>query len=189
MQKSCCKSNTRTCTDCVWEDFSKQLKNFINKRVSSEQDAEDLLHEVFIKIHNNIHTVLDDNKIYAWIYRIARNSITDYYRRNRNTYAITELTEDIESTTDEDLSANTEIALYLKDLVNHLPEIYRQAILSTEFQNMTQKELSEKLGLSISTVKSRVQRARKMLKDMVLTCCEIEIDRRGNIIDYKRNNN
>ncbi|MDA8226295.1 MAG: sigma factor-like helix-turn-helix DNA-binding protein [Desulfitobacterium hafniense] len=73
-------------------------------------------------------------------------------------------------------------------MVDSLPETYKQAILLTEFQNMTQKELSEKLGISISGAKSRVQRGRKMLKEMLLGCCQLEVDRRGNIIDYQHKN-
>jgi len=177
-----------TCINCVWEEFSVPLKRFIKKRVAHEQDADDIFQEIYLKIHKNIGSVMNEDKLHAWIYRVARNTITDYYRRNHCKFEITDLTEDLESSTDEELSANTEIASCLKVMVDSLPETYKQAILLTEFQNITQKELSEKLGISISGGKSRVQRARKMLKEMLLGCCQLEIDRRGNIIDYKHKN-
>jgi len=173
------------CTKCIWEEFRIPLKRYIKKRVANEQDVEDIFQEIFLKIHSNIESLMNDNKIHAWIYRITRNTITDYYRKNHNIYEITELPEDLQSDTDEELSENIEIASCLKVMVDSLPEKYKQAILQTEFQNMTQKELSDKLGISISGAKSRVQRARKMLKEMLLGCCELEIDRRGNIIGYK----
>lgn len=174
-----------TCINCIWEEFSVPLKKFIKKRVTNEQDADDIFQEISLKIHKNIGSVINDNKIHTWIYRVARNTITDYYRRNLNNFVFTDLTEDLESSTDEELSANAEIASCLKVMVDCLPEAYKQAILLTEFQNMTQKELSEKVGISISGAKSRVQRARKMLKEMLLGCCQLEIDSRGNIIDYR----
>ncbi|HBV87092.1 MAG TPA: RNA polymerase sigma factor SigZ [Desulfosporosinus sp.] len=177
-----------TCINCVWEEFSVPLKRFIKKRVANEQDADDIFQEIYLKIHKNIGSVMNEDKLHAWIYRVARNTITDYYRRNQYKFEITDLTEDLESSTDEEISANNEIASCLKVMVDSLPETYKQAILLTEFQNMTQKELSEKLGISISGGKSRVQRARKMLKEMLLGCCQLEIDRRGNIIDYKHKN-
>ena len=177
-----------TCTDCIWEEFSVPLKGFIKKRVTNEQDADDILQEIFIKIHNNIGNLMNENKINAWIYRITRNTITDYYRRNHNNFEITELPEDLERSIDDDLSANTEIASCLKGMIDSMPENYKQAIVLTEFQNMTQKELSEKMGISISGAKSRVQRARRMLKEMLLGCCHFEFDRFGNIIDYKQKN-
>jgi len=176
------------CIKCIWEEFRIPLKRYIKKRVSNEQDVEDIMQEVFLKIHINAENLMNDNKIHAWIYRITHNTITDYYRKNHNIYKIAELPEDIPSSSDEDLSENTEIASCLKVMVDSLPEKYKQAILQTEFQNMTQKELSDNLGISISGAKSRVQRARKMLKEMLLGCCELEMDRRGNIISYKHKN-
>jgi len=134
-------------------------------------------------------SLMQDNKIHVWIYRITRNTITDYYRNSSKKLEVTGLPENLESGTDEELSANTEIAACLKVMIDNLPQNYKQAILLTEFQNMTQKELSDKLGISISGAKSRVQRARKMLKEMLLGCCHLETDRRGNIIEYKHKKN
>ena len=175
-------------TNCIWEEFSIPLKRFIIKRVANVQDADDILQDIFIKIYNNIGSLSDDNKIHSWIYSIARNTIYDYYRRKYKYYKITKLPEEIEDNSYEELSVNTEIASCLKAIIEKLPEIYKEAILLTEFQNMTQKELSEKLCIFLSGAKSRVQRARKRLKEILLDCCHLEIDRRENIIDYKRNN-
>ncbi|OPX87329.1 MAG: RNA polymerase sigma factor SigZ [Pelotomaculum sp. PtaB.Bin104] len=69
------------CTDRIWEEFRTPLKNFIKKRIPNELDTDDVLQEVFVKIHNNIGSLTDDNKIHAWIYRITRNTIADYYRK------------------------------------------------------------------------------------------------------------
>lgn len=173
------------CISCIWEELSVSLKGFIRKRVANEQDADDILQEVFIKIQNNIEGLMNDNKIHAWIYRITRNTITDHYRKTHNNIYISNISEELLNTEEEELTANAEIASCLKAMVDSLPEIYKQAILITEYEDMTQKELSEKLGISISGAKSRVQRARKMLKVMLLGCCQLEMDRRGKIIDYK----
>lgn len=155
------------------------------KRVENEEDADDILQEVFIKIHNNVGGLMDHSKIHVWIYSITRNTIIDHYRKNNKKYEILELPEDIESFTEKESSYNLEIAHCLKNMVNTLPDIYKQAIILTEFKNMTQKELSEKMGISLPGAKSRVQRGRKKLKEMLLDCCCLEMDRRGNIVDYK----
>ena len=70
-------------------------------------------------------------------------------------------------------------------MINSLPEKYKQALILTEFQNLTQKELAERMGLSVSGAKSRVQRARIKLKELLLGCCSLEFDHYGNVIDYE----
>ena len=147
--------------NCVWQEFNEPMKRFIKKRVANEQDAEDILQEVFIKIHNNMMYLENEDKIHGWIYRITRNTIIDFYRRKDKNYVNIELPEELESYREEELSLNAEIASCLKAMVDSLPDIYKEAILLTEFQNMTQRELSERMGISISGAKSRVQRGRK----------------------------
>ena len=134
-----------TCINCIWEEFSIPLKRFIKKRAANEQDIDDIFQEVFIKIHNNIGSLKSDNKINAWIYRVTRNTITDYYRKkNYNNFETTEFSDDLVSNTDEELSANTEIAYCLKVMVESLPETYKQAILLTKFQ--TEKNAAKLLS-------------------------------------------
>lgn len=169
----------------IWEQFNKPLKNFINKRVQKEEDAEDILQEIFIKVHNNIESLKDDKKVYAWIYQITRNVIVDYYRRSEISIEFLELPENLTDNKEYDLSLNGEIANCLKPMIESLPEDYKQAILLTEFENLTQKELSNRMGISVSGAKSRVQRARKKLKGILLECCSLELDNLGNIVNYE----
>lgn len=168
----------------IWAEFSLPLKKFIGKRVSNTQDADDILQDVFIKVHRNFANMKDVARITAWVYTITRNAITDYYRK-KEAFELVDLPADLTDENDEDLSFNSEITACLKTMIDSLPEKYKEAVLLTEFQNLTQKELSERMGLSLSGAKSRVQRGREMLKDMLLGCCQLEFDRVGNIIEYK----
>lgn len=177
-----------TCMNQIWEEFSLPLKKFIRKRVPNDQYVDDILQEVFLKIHNNVDSLLDDNKIHAWIYRITRNAIVDYYR-SKESIALAELPDEMIKVVEEDNSFNSEIASCLKTMIANLPEKYKEAVILTEFHNLTQKKLSEKLGLSLSGAKSRVQRGKGKLKDMLLGCCHIEFDHQGNVIDYKHKSN
>ena len=178
-------SSKNLISSAIWHEFNTSLRGFIRKRVSNEQDMEDILQEVFLKIHNNIEGLKDKNRIHAWVYQITRNVIIDYYRKNNKGIQLTELTEDLASKTEEDdMSANEEIAGCLRAMLDHMPEKYKNAIISTEFQNKTQKELAEQCGLSLSGAKSRVQRGRSILKEMLLDCCSLEFDHCGNVVDY-----
>ena len=168
--------------DTIWYEFGDKLKGFINNRISDEMIAEDILQDVFVKIHSGIGKLKDDTRLQSWIYQITRNTITDHYRSRKFKHQLHEEVPDDSGTPGP--SAMQRIAAGLEGMVQLLPEKYREALLLTEFQGMSQVALAKKLGISISGAKSRVQRARQMLKDMLLECCHFEFDRRGTIIDY-----
>lgn len=172
------------CINEIWEEFSLPLKRFISRRISNPQDVDDVLQNIFIKIDNNADSLMDDTKIYAWIYRITRNAIVDYYRK-KEPIEFVELPDNLANENEEDLSFNGEIAACLRKMIDSLPEKNKKVILLAEFENLTQKEISDQMGLSLSATKSRIQRGRQKLKEMLLGCCQLEFDRMGNIIDYK----
>lgn len=167
----------------MWEEFIDRLGKFIGKYVSDKDDSEDLLQEVLIKIYKNLDNLEQEEKVYPWIYQIARNSIIDYYRRKNKMTSNLEL-EDI-AVYDGEESSNEDIAICIKNMINSLPEKYKQVIILSEYQNLTYKEISQRLGISISGVKSRTLRARKLLKNMLYDCCNLELDRLGNVIDFQ----
>jgi RNA polymerase sigma-70 factor (ECF subfamily) len=70
-------------------------------------------------------------------------------------------------------------------MVERLPAAYREAVLLTEYEGLTQQELAEHADLSLSGAKSRVQRARKHLKEQLLACCEVQLDWAGHLVDYQ----
>ena len=171
-------------TERVWEEFHPKLKQFVLRRIPDEQSGEDILQDVFLKIHTRIDTLRNEEKLQSWIYQIARNAIADYYREHRATLELSEVPALLEEPGDNDDIVN-ELIPSIKAMVDSLPADYREALLLTEYQGLTQRELAEKLGLSLSGAKSRVQRAREKLKTMLLDCCHFEFDRRGKVIDYQ----
>lgn len=171
-------------TNKILEDFKEPLKHFIAKRVENEFDAEDILQEILFKIVSHIGCLKEEDKLQPWIYQIARNTVTDYYRRCKSGTLVS-LSEDIIDEPEEIIDESREIIKCLRSMINNLPEKYRQAIILSEFEGLTQRELAEKLGLSLSGAKSRVQRARKELKGLLTDCCQFEFDRLGNILDYR----
>jgi RNA polymerase sigma-70 factor (ECF subfamily) len=174
-------------TEQVWEAFHVPLHRFIRKRVPDDDTAEDLLQEVFLKIHQHIETLKDVKKLESWIYQITRNTIIDYYRSTipTTTLEVPEVLQLPLELPDDDVV--TELFPAVRSMVKSLPEHDRQALVLTEYQGLSQKEFGKRVGLSLSGAKSRVQRARERLKQMLLECCHFELDRRGRIIDYQPN--
>ena len=175
----------KTTTEDVWETFHAPLKQFIRRRVSDDATAEDLLQDVFLDIHQHIDTLREVKKLESWIYQVTRNAIIDYYRSKKTTTTL-EAPEALhlsEELPDDDII--TELLPSVRAMVMSLPAKDRQALILTEYQGLTQKELAERLGISLSGAKSRVQRAREKLKQQLLACCHFELDRRGHVIDFQ----
>ena len=158
---------------------------FFRKRVRTEEVIEDLLQDVFLRIHTHADTLREEEKLESWIYQIARHRVTDYHRRPKPVVSLEETDQDtlLEELPEEDVRA--ELAPSVAAMVNALPEPYREALYLTEYQGLSQRDLATRLGLSFSGAKSRVQRAREKLKQLLLDCCHFEFDRLGRVIDYQ----
>ncbi len=172
----------------IWYESKNRLKGFIVKRIGNESDAEDVLQNVFIKIHQNISGLKDPDKLYPWVFQTTRNAIVDYYReREPAVESSDEILNEI-SFEPSEKDVEEEVLRWLEPMVGELPEKYRKALLMTDIQGLTQKELSEKLDISLSGAKSRVQRGREKLKEALLECCHLEFNRAGRIVEYKPQN-
>ena len=171
-------------TDEVWQTFSEALRRFILGRVHDVDAADDILQDAFIKIHTNLGKLRDETRLQSWLYQVTRNTILDYFRTRR---PMAELPDELadEAALEPDPETARELGPCVQALMERLPEKYRESLTMTEFDGLTQKEMGERLGLSPSGAKSRVQRARAKMKDLLLDCCTFDIDRRGTIQDYE----
>jgi len=167
--------------ESIWENLASQLRNFIRARVRDHTAAEDILQEVFVKIHHKLPTLRAGERVEAWVWRVTRNAITDHFRRTRPSEPLP-----------AELASDSERELELPDLtpcirrfVGELPPNYRDALVLAEWQGLTQDQMVKQLGLSISGAKSRVQRARIQLKELLHDCRRFELDRRGNVLEIQ----
>ena len=169
----------------IWDEFGNALRGFIFGQVRSETVADDILQEVFVKIINNIDKLKDKTKLRAWLYQITRNTIIDHYRYNKAEVTIPNILEDVADEPEIESQFSAELGPCIKALIERLPDKYKAAVELTEFEGLTQKEMGDRLGLSLAGAKSRVQRAREKLRKLLFECCTFEIDRRGNIMEYQ----
>jgi RNA polymerase sigma-70 factor (ECF subfamily) len=169
--------------ETIQAQFHRPLERFIQHRVPDAETAQDLLQEVYLKIHRHLASLDQQERLQAWIYRIARNVIVDYYRSQK---PVAELDEALAAPEAPDLTEDISERLQksIRRMLAYLPDDYRQALILTEYEGLTQQELAERAGISLSGAKSRVQRARKLLREMLLECCHVQLDRYGTVIDY-----
>jgi RNA polymerase sigma-70 factor (ECF subfamily) len=162
----------------IWNELADKLREFIRRRVSNDAEAEDILQDVFLKLARRAEELPGPAKLQGWVFLITRNAIIDHYRTRKETVAVPETLEaEVEAAPEEAEGLSTS----LRRMIHGLPEPYREAILLTEIEGVSQVELAKRLGISVSGAKSRVQRGRQMLKKMLVDCCQFEFDRRGGI--------
>ena len=165
----------------LWDHLHVRLCRLTCSRITNQEDAEDILQNVFVRIHTNVDTLRDQQKIESWVYQIARNSITDYYRSRKEPLELNDF-----PVVDEypEVNVPESLAPYILEVITSLPEEYRHALIQTEMEGISQKDFALQSGLSISGAKSRVQRGRQKVKDIMLTCCHFEFDVRGLVLEY-----
>jgi len=173
--------------ELIWKEFHKELEGFIFSYTKDREITKDILQDIFVKIQNNIASLKDETKLSSWIYQIARNAINDYFRKLKPGFEI----NDYGTAEEEAMLDNEELEKCLRPFINQLDYKYKEAIILTEFNGLTQKQLAQKLNITYSGAKSRVQRAKKHLRNLFMDCCTIKSDTYGNIVEYepKRNCN
>jgi RNA polymerase sigma-70 factor (ECF subfamily) len=157
--------------DQVWTEFSGQIRSYLLNKVRQTDDVDDLIQDIFIKINNNLDGLKDEKKLAPWIYRIVRNSLTDYYRKAK--FDTSELNEEITASDTGGVSNDIYSACVsgcLKIFIERLPEKYREPLVLSDLQGRKQKDIAKEMDLSYSGLKSRVQRGREMIKDMFIDC-------------------
>jgi RNA polymerase sigma-70 factor, ECF subfamily len=170
----------------IWNNFHKELKGYVIKTVHNQADADDIMQEVFLKIIHNIDKVNQAENLRQYLYGIVRNATYDYFKHQSHQNTDAEITDTFLA--EDPLSLNTVVADCLKPFIDQLPAKYKEALLITEFQDVSQKELAEKLNISYSGAKSRVQRGKEKLKELLLACCTFQSDVYGNIVEVEKNN-
>lgn len=171
-------------TQTIWEEFRDELDAFILKRVSNAADAEDLRQQVYLQIHRYLKQNDPPRHMRGWVYQIARNAITDHHRRRATRHEVANTQTEIADTTpltdaqESAAEAVQGLTRCLLGMVDRLPPPYAQALRWTELQGMTQSKAASQAGVSLSGMKSRVQRGREKLRDALLQCCEVQFDAR-----------
>lgn len=167
----------------AWKELEQRLRPYLARRVASAADIDDLLQDIFVRLHRGLPTLRDDEGFGGYVYRIANSAIVDKARQRARTPRLG-VVDDIEAESpDGDDTLQSDLGECVALFVSRLPSPYREAITLTELQGLTQKDAAEMLGVSLSGMKSRVQRGRDKIRHMFDECCRISVDGRGRVIE------
>ena len=172
-----------TVAPAPWEDVAARLRPFISRRIAPT-DVDDVMQEVFIRMQRGLPALRDDERFTSWLFQIARNSVADHLRaRARHPIANDDAVEDEPCETD-DREAARALSGCISMFVAQLASPYREAITLVELEGLTIRAAADLVGISISGMKSRVQRGRAQLRELFDACCEIALDARGKVTAY-----
>lgn len=175
-----------------WVRFTDLLRAYVARRVGADQ-VDDLVGDIRLRLVKHQDQFSKADKPTAWMYRVASNAIADHYRRRdiEQRSLIADNLNDHRSVGEGNMVEDEDHPEPLRELsgcllpfIENLPARYREAIERVDFDGLSQSEAAQQLGLSVSGLKSRVQRGRKQLKQQFLNCCEIEFAKTAGIADW-----
>jgi RNA polymerase sigma-70 factor (ECF subfamily) len=170
-------------TESIWLKYQHQVRQFaINQKVQPE-DANDIAQEVYLKLHQFCSNRTGIKNMGAWLNRVTNNVVADYYRK-KNKMVLTEDTVLWHQPDELEPTLEKEAASYIQPLLNYLPTNYSEPLRLEMLSGWKQDEIASKLNIGHGTLRTRLTRAKKMLKEKILECAELETDSAGRISDF-----
>lgn len=165
-----------------WDEIIRKLRAYVRKRINNPSDCDDLVQDIVLHALRGLASLKNPNQLGPWLYRIAHNLLADYGRA-QGKFELLELPEDWDAPEEENADNLLQsVAAYLRLLTNNLPPAYREALILTEFEGFSQSQAAVQAGVSLSGMKSRVQRGRLLLKASLETFCQLEVTPGGKIV-------
>jgi len=190
---------TESQTERLWRGFRKDLRGYLARRLPTSDDADDMLQDVFHRIHRSVDRLTEVENVEGWMYGIARRSVADFYRdRRRRAEQDASLPgpdEVADSAGASHVGVSTflgphdvheEVLSWLRPMIDDLPEMYAVPLRMADVEGRSQQEVADVLGLSLSGAKSRIQRARVLLGESLGRCCEVEFGAEGRAVEFRR---
>lgn len=165
----------------IWNEYKKELESFIRKKVDSENDVEDILQEVSIKLSTNITKEIRLKNHRNWLFQVTRNTIADFYRKQNksqeNNFSPISVTAE---------SCVCDLSEFI--IKNYLPEPYAKPLFMSDIEQRPQKDIADLMNLSLTATKSRIQRGRIKLKELIEECVDLSFNKAGQIVNYQLKN-
>ncbi len=168
----------------LWLQYKSGLKYYILKKLKNEDLASELSHVVLMKVYNSCCSGNEIKNIRSWMFQIAHNTLVDYLEKE-NKYT-TEVSDIMEA---EEINAYREAEELVTPLIKLLPAKYRIPLQLSDIEGLKQTEVSKIINLSLTATKSRIQRARILLKEKIIECSILEINDKGNLVSSEIKSN
>lgn len=161
----------------VWKNYADDVKRLIMSKVKDTQITDDLVQEVFIKAHTKLETVHDERNIKSWLLSVSRNIVLDYFRKGNKEVSLQQ-----EETIESEESYQHSEKDCLPGIIKKLPKKYRDPLFLADIKGMKQATIATQLNLPLATVKSQIQRGRKLIVQGYMDCCDYKLNDKGFLV-------
>ncbi len=166
-----CKQNNRKAQQSIYRLYAKPMFNVCYRIVNQKEEAEDVLQEAFIRMFKQIDTYREESSFGAWFKRIVINGALNHIKKKRKD---SEQLEQLKDDSQENLTQENEEDLpsytinQVQDTMELLPEGYRIVFSLYLFEDYSHREIAKELGITESTSKSQLNRAKKKMKELLI---------------------
>lgn len=169
----------------LWQDVATRLRPFVARQVPPT-DVDDVLQDVFVRMQRGLSSIRDEERFTSWLFQVARSSVAEHVRAKARHPVAPEVDIELPALVaeDDDRDASRSLSSCVSLFVARLSSPYREAVTLVELEGMTAREAADMLGISVSGMKSRVQRGRQHLREMFDQCCVIALDARGKVTEF-----
>ncbi len=165
--------------DDTWQiKLYSDIELYLQKIKVDAAIIEDIRQDVFLKAHQSIDTLKSEGKLLSWLRVIVYNTVIDHYRKQKKTFQLPNQNEE------EYNEGNAYLLKCISLLIQTLPKEQKEVMEAIEINGISQTQFAKMHNLQLSTVKSRVQRARNKVNDTVKNSCFLRVDKYGNVTDY-----
>jgi RNA polymerase sigma-70 factor (ECF subfamily) len=172
-------------TRSAYDEVEGRLRPFIARRVPPA-DVDDVVQDVFLRVQRSLPDLKSEQSFVPWLFQVAKSAIAESHRqRQRQSALVAGAALEVDAPSEEasPTALEMELASYLVPLIARLPSPYREALTLIELEGMTQQAAANSLGISLSGMKSRVQRGRDKLRTLLEACCRVGVDARGTVVE------
>jgi len=163
-----CKENDYSAQVEVYSAYKNMLYNSCYRILKNREDAEDIVHDAFIKGFKKIDQVADDINIGAWFRRIAINTALDKIRKEKNTFLLEDSREIDTQVEDDDFDEAEGVSIdFIKECIHSLKDKYSVILVLYLIEDYNHREIAKQLNLKESTVRNQYARGKSQLLQMI----------------------
>ncbi|MBQ0734818.1 sigma-70 family RNA polymerase sigma factor [Aquimarina celericrescens] len=164
----------------IWLQFKDALKGYILKKTKNLELADEINQLVLMKVIDSCCSDVQIKNVRSWLFQIAHNTTIDYLKKD---IKYVDLEKEIQEKTEDNVYL--EIEPFVSALIDFLPEKYGVPLRMSDIEKLKQQDVADKLNLSLTATKSRIQRARELLKNEIFTCFQLNIEGAKGLNDIK----